>query len=315
MTTVFHRGEILIQTESGVDQRAHKMGNKLIRDHIIEQHKEFFENLPYAFISLHDNEGRPWISLIQGDQGFINSPDPKTLNLNGNIVAKDALHLQTGPTDPVGLVGLDLSNRRRNRLNGNFKRTSIDDTLSIAVGHSFGNCPKYIQLRSLETATGSHSRVDNQQNAEQYFDKLNENDIKIITDADTLFIGSSEEQGGDLDASHRGGKPGFVHVDSDQQLWFNDYPGNNFFQTFGNIQRYPYVGLMFIDFDSGDLLLLSGQSRLEQLAHTDSNENKKLNFLPRRFCFTLEKGIRIQRAIRGSWSTVEMSPFLDNITD
>ena len=43
MTTVFHRGEILIQTESGVDQRAHKMGNKLIRDHIIEQHKEFFE--------------------------------------------------------------------------------------------------------------------------------------------------------------------------------------------------------------------------------------------------------------------------------
>ena len=172
-------------------------------------------------------------------------------------------------------------------------------------------------MRSLETAThsDSHGSIDSPQNAEQYFDKFSNNDIKIITDADTLFIGSSEEQGGDLDASHRGGKPGFVHVDSDKQLWFNDYPGNNFFQTFGNIQRYPYVGLMFIDFDSGDLLLLSGQSHLEQLAHTNSNENKTPKFLPRRFYFTLEKGIRIQGAVKGSWSTVEMSPFLDNVSD
>ena len=43
MSTVFHSGEILIQTESGVEKRADKMGNKLIRDHIIDQHKKLYK--------------------------------------------------------------------------------------------------------------------------------------------------------------------------------------------------------------------------------------------------------------------------------
>ena len=59
MTTVFHQGELAIQTESGVDKRTHKLGNKLIRDHIIDQHKEFFEGLSYVFVALHDGDAKP----------------------------------------------------------------------------------------------------------------------------------------------------------------------------------------------------------------------------------------------------------------
>ena len=72
---------------------------------------------------------------------------------------------------------------------------------------------------------------------------------------------------------------------------------------------------MFIDFKSGDILLLSGQSRLEKISNTKNLAEKKTNFIPRRFHFILEKGLRIKRAVEGQWSDVELSPFLDKIDD
>ena len=118
MTTVFHPGELAIQNESEVEQRTNKLGNKLIRDHIVDQHKEFFESLSYVFVALHDNNGRPWLSLMQGKQGFANSPSRHTLNLTGKVIAQDVLGLQADKDNPIGIVGLELANRRRNRLNG-----------------------------------------------------------------------------------------------------------------------------------------------------------------------------------------------------
>ena len=62
---------------------------------------------------------------------------------------------------------------------------------------------------------------------------------------------------------------------------------------------------MFIDFDTGDLLLLNGEARIEKQVEAQSTK-----FLPRRFYFTLERGLRVKCAFKGQWSSVEMSPFL-----
>lgn len=314
MTTVFHQGELFIQTESGIQERAHKFGNKLIRDHIIDQHKEFFEGLSYVFIALQDSEGRPWLSVMQGVSGFINSPDPKTLVLSGKPMGVDLLGLQIDPQKPVGIVGLDLSTRRRNRLNGNI-RSSHDNVLSIDVGHSFGNCPKYIQLRHFEPGSKDIKEGSNNDSEIEHFVEFSDADIDLIRQSDTLFIASADKKDGDLDATHRGGKPGFVRVDNKTQLWFDDYPGNNFYQTFGNIHRYSTVGLLFLDFESGDLLLISGKARLENLDNAKDNKLKNSKFLARRFNFTLEKGLRLKGAVEGRWSFEEMSPFLNKIVD
>lgn len=310
MTTVFHHGELTIQTESGVDERVKKIGNKVIRDHIIDQHKAFFESLPYVFVALQDNDQRPWVSLMQGEPGFINSPEPTTLNINAKVVGADELGLQTEQGMPIGIVGLDFSTRRRNRLNGSVKKANQNDLLSIDVTHSFGNCPKYIQLRNFTS-----SNDDQKIHAEHFID-LSELDINFIRQADTLLIASAEKKGGNLDASHRGGKPGFVNVKNSKQLWFDDYPGNNFFQTFGNICSNPNVGLMFLDFKSGDLLLLCGNARLANLDQdlSSSNDSNTSKFLHRRFYFTLDKGLKLRNAVHGQWSSVEFSPFLDNIS-
>jgi len=62
---------------------------------------------------------------------------------------------------------------------------------------------------------------------------------------------------GGVDVSHRGGKPGFVRVDDDGTLTMPDLAGNFFFNTLGNIAVNPRAGLLFIDFDNGDLLYLA----------------------------------------------------------
>ncbi len=42
----------------------------------------------------------------------------------------------------------------------------------------------------------------------------------------------------------------------------SDYAGNNMFQTLGNISTHPRVGLLFVDFDSGTTLQLTGRARI-----------------------------------------------------
>jgi ferredoxin-NADP reductase len=66
-----------------------------------------------------------------------------------------------------------------------------------------------------------------------------------------------------MDASHRGGEPGFVHVDGDARLVFPDYAGNNHFNTLGNLILDPRAGLLFVDFAAGSLLQLTGRARID----------------------------------------------------
>lgn len=62
---------------------------------------------------------------------------------------------------------------------------------------------------------------------------------------------------GGADASHRGGAPGFVRVD-ESGFWWPDYPGNNLFNSLGNLAVNPEAALLFFHFTAGRILHLSG---------------------------------------------------------
>ena len=79
-----------------------------------------------------------------------------------------------------------------------------------------------------------------------------------IAAADTLFVASAHPQQG-ADASHRGGRPGFVQIVADNNLRIPDYSGNSMFNTLGNFESYPRAGLAFLDFERGRLLQLTGR--------------------------------------------------------
>jgi uncharacterized protein len=51
---------------------------------------------------------------------------------------------------------------------------------------------------------------------------------------------------GDCDASPKGGTPGFVKVVNDKQLFIPDVAGNKLFLGYGNVERNPKIGLIFL---------------------------------------------------------------------
>ena len=62
----FHPGEQEIQARLGMRDEIEDIGQRFIRDHLPEQHQEFYANLPYLVVGSVDDAGRPWASLLAG---------------------------------------------------------------------------------------------------------------------------------------------------------------------------------------------------------------------------------------------------------
>lgn len=227
-----------------------------IRPFMPEQHRAFFAILPYLFTATPDAAGWPMASVLTGAPGFVTSPDATTLRI-------DALPRTGDPAAPgfaagteIGLLGLDLATRRRNRANGRI--VNRDGGLTVHIAQSFGNCPQYIQTR---TVTAARTGPTTGETPAAMLDGLDKAARDFIESADTFFVASRgrSELGaeGGFDMSHRGGRPGFVAVQGDT-LVIPDFRGNGFFNTLGNLLGDHRAGLLFIDFDTGDLLQIQG---------------------------------------------------------
>ena len=77
----YHPGEQWVQERAGTREFAERMGRKVIRDHMPDQHRAFFAMLPFVFVGSLDAERRPWASIVAGEPGFLSSPDANTLRL------------------------------------------------------------------------------------------------------------------------------------------------------------------------------------------------------------------------------------------
>ena len=270
----FHVGEQAVQSRLGVRDIAEQMGQAMIRPFMPEQHREFFNGLSYLFVGIRAEDSFPRAEILTGDPGFITSPDNQRLHISIPIGHQTLAIQQLIPGRAVGLLGIDLATRRRNRVNGVVtavldneagKGVGIGDRLQIeiTIAESFGNCPKYIQRREVSLQPS----VDFSFVEVQTDDVFNNQAEKLINNADTFFI-ASQHQGEDpdrhasADISHRGGEPGFIHIQDDKTLIFPDYSGNRHFNTLGNLSLNPRVGLLFIDFINGDLLHLRGISNI-----------------------------------------------------
>jgi uncharacterized protein len=255
----WHEGERLVQERVGTAERMARVGSRAIRDFMPDQHREFFAQLPFVAIGSVDGHGLPWASLLAGKPGFVHSPDPRRLVITAQPLPGDPLHGALLPGAKLGILGIELPTRRRNRMNG--RVVGIGETgFTVAVEQSFGNCPQYIQRRDYRPAVPRGVRVES-------FTALDDAARALIAGADTCFV-ASFTRGDDrasrygVDVSHRGGRPGFIGVAEDGALVVPDYAGNGFFNTLGNLMVNPRAGLLFVDFASGDLLQLSGTTTI-----------------------------------------------------
>jgi hypothetical protein len=109
-------------------------------------------------------------------------------------------------------------------------------------------------------------------------------DAARIRSADTFFLGTAHPGRG-TDASHRGGPAGFVRV-AGNQLWWPDYPGNNLFNSFGNLVVSPEAALLFPDFATGRTVQLSGTAEVEWDYPDQPGDD---GYTGRRAVFTVER--------------------------
>jgi hypothetical protein len=243
----FHEDEIRAQALAG--QRS---GRAAIRPFMPDQHRAFFAELPYLFTATLDASGWPMASVLTGARGFVQSPDPATLRIGTRPAPDDPAAPGFVAGAEIGLIGLDFTNRRRNRANG--RLVAVDDGLTVRIAQSFGNCPQYIQTRAPAPRTVK-------QTTREDLGGLDDVARALIASSDTFFIASRSRAGigaaGGLDMSHRGGRPGFVGVRGDT-LAIPDFRGNRYYNTLGNLLGDPRAGLIFVDFDSGDILQLQG---------------------------------------------------------
>ncbi|WP_299555808.1 pyridoxamine 5'-phosphate oxidase family protein [uncultured Tateyamaria sp.] len=257
--TPFHSGELEAQTRAGVGDVAQWAGG-FIRDYLPEQHRDFHTSLPFLVVSGAGTDGQTWVTLVDGEEGFIRSPDTRLLTLDTRIDDQDPLADAFSAGTEVGVVGIELASRRRNRFSGHFHKS--DTGYAIDIRQTFGNCPQYIHERAW-------TRVARAKPAKALSSAtLSPEQIALVQASDTLFIGSGHQKGNDVpsrgyDASHRGGAPGFVHVSDAGHLRIPDYSGNNFFNTIGNLLVDPRVGLVFVDFETGSLLHISGRAKVD----------------------------------------------------
>ena len=254
----WHEGELAIQRSVGVVERMDGPGRNFVRKAMPEQHRAFFPMLPFVVLGAVDAKGDVWATVRAERPGFMASPEPEILEVGLPRDPADPADAGMEDGDAIAMLGIQLETRRRNRLNGVIRRTDAKG-FDVRVGQSFGNCPQYIQPRSSVFVRDPDRPTEV---VPLHPGQLDHRMRGMIEGADTFFVASYVDRDNgerQVDVSHRGGDVGFVHVGADGVLTVPDFSGNRFFNTLGNFLVNPKAGLVFVDFETGDMLQLAGK--------------------------------------------------------
>ncbi|MBC8070291.1 MAG: pyridoxamine 5'-phosphate oxidase family protein [Deltaproteobacteria bacterium] len=308
----YHAGERAIHDRLGIGERVERFGRNVIRAALPDQHRELFEELPFVVVGSLDEHGQPWASIVAGPPGFVRSPDARTLVVGAALDPLAPLTTRVRIGAPIGLLGIELPTRRRNRANGRVR--SVDaHGFTVAIEQSFGNCPKYIQARAIGYAPGIVAEPPSTEAA-----RLSDAARSIVAAADTFFIATSAVRVGSddptlgVDVSHRGGRPGFVAIEDDDggtQLSFPDYVGNFAFNTLGNLVVDRRASLVFVDFSGGTTLELAGVAEIVW----DGPELAAVAGAQRLVRFRVERGLLRRHGVPLVASAAELAPELSQL--
>lgn len=247
----FHAGELAVQRRAGVVHDAARLVGMLDAADLRGGAARFLAERTFLAITARDRVGRLWITPLAGSPGFVDVRGPADLLVHAVPPPGDPLEgLDAG--QQIGMLALDPARRRRLRINGTL--TGADDRdLAVRVDQAYGNCPRFIHPRDLEPAPAAAPATVRRGAA------LDPADVDLIRGADTFLLGTSHPTRG-ADASHRGGR---VTVEDERTLWWPDLPGNNMFNSLGNIAVDPAAALVFVDFATGATVHLSGVAEVD----------------------------------------------------
>lgn len=302
MDTKYHQGEIELQKRFGGTVMAGRAG-RVIKDKIISGAIPFIENQPFVILSSKDTNENIWTTILFGESGWIDAKDEGQIRFfldKLNSTDSDTFFENIKHNNQVGMIVIELGTRRRYRINGRVQRNNLH--LDFKIEEAYPNCPKYIQRR-----IPSFFKKEKQLPSSVSGSILNEEQKAWIAQSDTFFVGS-QSNAGLLDASHRGGEPGFIEVLENGDLKIPDYVGNSMYNTLGNLLETPKAGLLFIDFEKGNILQLTGSTAF---LFDQFSEKDKVNTTDtgRYWLFKTESWIQTNQHHEVDWEFLDNSPF------
>eukprot|EP00727_Mastigamoeba_balamuthi_P004915 m51a1_g14421 hypothetical protein (661) ;mRNA; r:486122-488562 len=148
------------------------------------------------------------------------------------------------PGASVSLNFVEFETRKRYRVNGVVSEPAGPAGFSVLVMEAFSTCPRYIQRRTIVSASPASSGPPRAAQRSSAGDPALSDECELARGADS---------------SHRGGRPGFVRVVDRRVLVWGDFHGKGMNQTLGNTLVHPLAGATFVDWQTGFVLQVSGR--------------------------------------------------------
>ena len=256
MNNVFHKGEQHIQEVMSVTNQANTLSS-MIQNSIPNIASKFLEALRFCVVSLNISANNLFTCVIYNQDSFIEVLDNKTITVDLKYSSHIPEIFFQEKNLNIGMIGLDFSSAKRIRINGTAK--ICDDKIIININEIYSNCPKYIKRRVLKS---NYELLGKQRIHSQ--DKIDNELTKIISKSDEFFLSSSHKEKG-LDVSYKGGEKGFITVLNSNQLQFDDLPGNNLYNSLGNIHTNEYINMFFIDYKNHNTYNIRGKATIKEV--------------------------------------------------
>lgn len=237
-----------------------------VHSEMSRQHVDFYGRLRTFPIGVEGNDGRLWSTVLC---------NPETKARGVEVLEVEA---RVNPSDPFvravcsatkgarrfAGVAIDYPTRSRIKIAGLVESATLEvDRLSLVLraNEHLGNCPKYITVRELRPTRRSAQTTPLGRT-------LPPEAKALLQHASTVFIATrhsdADPRESDMGFNHRGGPRGFVRVLEDDEgthLVLPDYSGNRFYQSLGNVETDPVMGVAVPDFASGAMLQVSGRAK------------------------------------------------------
>ncbi|PVH69012.1 putative oxidoreductase [Cadophora sp. DSE1049] len=239
------------------------------------------QGAPLLALGTLDDQDRPWTTIWGGEPGF-GAPvaknvvgvktvvdrrfDPVVEALLGDADEGEIVRGE-GEGRMVGGLTIDLESRMRVKLHGHMIAGAMEGNgdgekcvgkmqLVVSINKSVGNCPKYLNSKRIIPFTPEPKLISDSP-------QLPPEALALLDKADMFFMSSSDGSE-DVDTNHRGGPAGFVRVISNDEsgavIVYPEYSGNRMYETLGNLKMNPLAGITVPDFDTGDVLYLTGKT-------------------------------------------------------
>lgn len=299
----FHPGELAAQRLAGEATIAER-NSAVIADAIIGGALPFVKQQKMVILASEGEGGKKWASPLFGSPGFVSPDDASTLRFRRDQlkrVEEDILWTNLFSGARIGMLAIELSTRRRLRVNGTISAMTNDEIV-LKVNEAYPNCPKYIQRRVL---TWKEDDPGFQQGVVSAGVTLSQEAAAILGSADTVFIASGHPERG-LDVSHRGGHPGFLKLIGENLFRVPDYPGNSLFNTFGNLLVDANAGVTALDFVQGRILQMTGQAEIQW---NQPDAEGATGGTGRFWTFSVERWQILPLPASAQWEYLDASPF------